>query len=205
MGARGMNLNRRLGLGALLSGIAAAFAGSPYRPARGPFDVEQAARLVMSGADHISALQLAQWIRARKPRLRVIDVRSPEQFHDFAIPTAENLPLDVLLRTAFDPDDLLVLYSEEGAHAGQAWALLRALGVNNAWFIAGGLADWRDDVLAPVLARAASPEEARAFERTAALSRYFGGQPSIGERGTGRPGGAPIASAPLVHLRRRGC
>jgi rhodanese-related sulfurtransferase len=200
-----MTLNRRLGLGALLAGGAAALAGSPYRPVRGQLDVEQAARDILSGADHITALQLAQWIRERKPRLRVIDVRNPEQFRAFAIPTAQNLPLDVLLRTVFDPNDLLVLYSEEGAHAGQAWALLRAQGVNNAWFIAGGLADWRDEVLAPVLARDASPEEVRAFERTAALSRYFGGTPSIGERTARDHAAASPVATPLVHLRRRGC
>jgi rhodanese-related sulfurtransferase len=197
-----MNLNRRLGLGALLCGLGAAVAGSPYRRRGGQLDVEQAARIIMDGRDHISALQLAQWIRARKPGLRVIDVRTPAQFAQFAIPTAENLPLDTLLRTPFAAHEVLVLYSEEGAHAGQAWALLRAMGVNNAWFIAGGLADWRDEVLEPVLAPDAEPEAARAFEETAELSRYFGGQPRIGERD---PVARPRGASPVAHVRRRGC
>ncbi|HZX29597.1 MAG TPA: rhodanese-like domain-containing protein [Telluria sp.] len=200
-----MNLHRRLGLGALLGGLAAVVAGSPYRRTRGRFDVEQTARVVQSGEDHVSALQLAGWIRARKPRLRVIDVRSPQEFSNFAIPTAENMPLDVLLRTPFDPDDVLVLYSEEGAHAGQAWALLRALGVTNAWFIAGGLADWHDEVLAPVLPRDAGPEAVREFESTAELSRYFGGHPTMGERTPACPQPAAGRSAQTVPRRRRGC
>ncbi|MES2298955.1 MAG: rhodanese-like domain-containing protein [Pseudomonadota bacterium] len=198
-----MNLNRRLGFGALLCGFAAALAGSPYRRPIGQLDVEQAARVIEEGTDHIGALELAAMIRARKPGLRVIDVRSPQAFAQFAIPTAENLPLDVLLHTRFAPNELVVLYSEEGAHAGQAWALLRALGVHNVWFIAGGLADWRDEVLAPVLPRNATPQEALAFEATAQLSRYFGGNPTIGE---------PMAraqlaasAAPIAKLRRRGC
>lgn len=194
-----MNVNRRLGVSALLCGLAAPLAGSPYRQVRGQIDVEAMARLIMRGDDHVSALTLAEWIRAGKPGLRVIDVRSPEEFRMHAIPTAENLPLDVLLRTRFGAGDMLVLYSEGGAHAGQAWTLLRAMGVHNAWFVAGGMADWHEEVLAPVLARDASPAEVLAFEKTAELSRYFGGSPSIGERGESKAG------AGMVHTRRRGC
>jgi rhodanese-related sulfurtransferase len=200
-----MNINRRLGIGALVGGLAAAVAGSPYRRPRGQLDVEQTARLIMDGGDHVSALQLAQWIRAGKAGLRVIDVRAPDQFQEFSIPTAENLPLDVLLRTTFGMQDVLVLYSEEGAHAGQAWALLRAMGINNAWFIAGGLADWRDEVLEPVLPRDATPAAALAFEKTAELSRYFGGTPSIGERVAPTHATTSGAATSVAHVRRRGC
>ncbi len=189
-----MNLNRRLGVSALLCGLAAPLAGSPYRQLRGGGDVDTVASLIMQGDDHVSATTLAGWIRARKPGLRVIDVRTQEQFRQFAIPGAEHMPLDVLLRTPFAPDEVLVLYSEGGAHAGQAWTLLRAIGVHNAWFIAGGLADWQDEVLAPVLARGATPQQALAFEAQAELSRYFGGTPALGERTT--------AAMPM---RRRGC
>lgn len=189
-----MNLNRRLGISALVCGIAAPLAGSPYRQVRPSADAHSMARIIMQGGDHVSALTLAGWIRARKPGLRVIDVRSPEQFAQGALPTAENLPLDQLLRARFADDETLVLYSEGGAHAGQAWTLLRAIGVDNAWFIAGGLSDWHDDVLAPVLPQDATPAEVMAFENTAALSRYFGGAPSIGER-----------TRDAARARRRGC
>jgi rhodanese-related sulfurtransferase len=205
MGAKTMNLNRRLGVSALLCGLAAPLAGSPYRQVRGQFDAQAMARLIMDGEDHVSALTLAAWIRASKPGLRVIDVRSPGEFREFAIPTAENLPLDVLLQTRFGAGDVIVLYSEGGAHAGQAWTLLRAMGVHNAWFIAGGLADWHDEVLEPVLAKDASPAEALAFEKTAELSRYFGGTPSIGERAPAPRGTAHAAAAGTTRMRRRGC
>ncbi|MBW8882090.1 MAG: hypothetical protein JF615_11930 [Asticcacaulis sp.] len=178
-----MNLQRRLGVSALCCGLAAPLAGSPYR--KRAFDPMQTAQLIIDGGDHVSALQLATWIRDRKPGLRVIDVRTPREFAEFAIPTAENLPLDVLLRTRFTAQQTLVLYSEGGAHAGQAWTLLRAIGVDNAFFIAGGLADWRDEVMAPSLKR----EDTQAAE----LSRYFGGSPTIGA----------VPNTP--RLRRRGC
>ena len=189
-----MNLNRRLGVGALVCGLAAPLAGSPYRSMRGAADVHGLAQVIMQGGDHVSALTLAGWIRARKPGLRVIDVRTPEEFAQWAIPTSENIQLDELLRTRFAPDEVVVLYSEGGAHAGQAWTLLRAIGVDNAWFIAGGLADWHEEVHTPVLPHNATPAEVRAFEETAALSRYFGGAPSVGERKSAAP-----------KARRRGC
>ena len=192
-------ITRRLGFGALCLGLAAAFAGTPYRHRAGQIDLAGTAKAIEDGDDHVTARQLAAWIRDRKPGLRVIDVRPAAAFAAGAIPTAENLPLDVLLRTTFAPHEVLVLYSEGGAHAGQAWILLRALGVFNAFFIAGGLADWRDDVMAPVLSPTATPAEKQAFEQTADLSRYFGGQPSVGEPT------CPAPAAAAGPSRRRGC
>ena len=192
-----MSVTRRLGLTAFGLGLAAAFAGTPYRHRRGALDVGGAVRTILDGDDHVGAAELATWIRARKPGLRVIDVRAPQAFAAGAIPTAENIPLDRLLSTAFDPAETLVLYSEGGAHAGQAWVLLRAIGVANARFIAGGLVDWREEVMAPVLAPDATAEDKAAFAERAELSRYFGGQPQIGVRETGDDG--------ATLSRRRGC
>ena len=194
-----MTLTRRLGFSALGLGLAAAFAGSPYRHRPGQIDIDRTVKAIEAGDDHVTALELAAWIKDRKPGLRVVDVRSAAEFATYAIPTAENIPLEPLMRTTFQPHEAVVLYSEGGAHAGQAWVLLRALGVFNAYFIAGGLADWRDEVMAPTLPPDATREDRQAFARTSDLSRYFGGQPSTGERSCASPA---IATA---NIRRRGC
>lgn len=194
-----MTVTRRLGFSALGLGLAAAFAGTPYRHPFGRIDVGRAVAAIEDGSDHVTALELATWIRDRKPGLRVVDVRPAADFTAYAIPTAENIPLASLMRTAFQPHETVVLYSEGGAHAGQAWVLLRALGVFNACFIAGGLADWRDEVMSPVLSPGATAEEKQAFAVTAELSRYFGGQPSA----VGRA--CPTPAVATGHLRRRGC
>jgi len=199
-----MTLTRRssfgaLGVGGLGLGLAAAFAGSPYRHRSGQIDIGRAVTAIDEGSDHVTALELAAWIRDRKPGLRVIDVRPAADFAAYAIPTAENIALADLMRTLFQPNETLVLYSEGGAHAGQAWMLLRAQGVFNAYFIAGGLADWRDEVMSPVMAPDATAEDKQAFAAAADLSAYFGGQPSVGERACQSP---PAAD---TRLRRRGC
>jgi rhodanese-related sulfurtransferase len=162
-------------------------------------DLDAIARAIDEGSDHVSARQLAEWIRDRRPGLRLIDVRSPAEFHEDAIPTAENVPIDQLANARFAPDQTIVLYSQEGAHAGQAWVMLRSLGVTQAMFVPGGLADWREEVLSPLLPANGSPAE-RA--RIAELSHYFGGSPRIaGERESELAGAAQAVRS----VRRRGC
>lgn len=196
---------RILGAAALALGAAAPFAGSPYRAAP-KMDIDGMAASIAAGTDHVQALQLARWIKDRKPGLRVIDVRSPADFAAFSIPGAENIPIEAIGAARFAPADTVVLYSEEGAHAAQAWVFLKARGVQNAYFIAGGLADWRDEVMRPVLPAGASAEAAAAFAPVAELSLYFGGEPR-----TGAPGEAatrlnpPGAAEDLAAVRRRGC
>jgi rhodanese-related sulfurtransferase len=201
-----VTIAKRLGAGAAILGLAAPFAGSPYVSTRGHIDVDDIAGVIARGQDHIAAQQLAQWIRERKPGLRVIDVRRPDEFAAYAIPTAENIPLDQLPRSSFDSDETIVLYSEGGAHAAQAWMMLRAMGHRRAYFISGGLVDWDTDVMSPILAADASSEERAAFERTSELSRYFGGDPQVGANG--QPARSPVIGAKTPRIatrRRRGC
>jgi rhodanese-related sulfurtransferase len=197
-----MTMTRKLGVGALLLGLAAPFAGSPYLPVGASLDADRLARLIAEGRDHVTAVELAGWIRERKPHLRVVDVRSPEDFAAYAIPTAENIPIESIPRAVFAKEDIVVLYSEGGAHAGQAWVLLRAMGHANVFFISGGLVDWDAEVMAPVLAADAGEAQRQAFERAADLSRYFGGEPRLGPAHDGL---APETAERPRPVRRRGC
>jgi rhodanese-related sulfurtransferase len=190
-----MTMARRLGIGAVAFGLAAPFAGSPYRSPQDRMDLESVLSAIQNGSDHVSARQLAAWIRDRKPGLRVIDVRPAGSFKDYSIPTAENMPIERLTKSAFAHGETIVLYSEEGAHAGQAWVILRALGVHEAVFVPGGLADWRDEVMQPVLGPGLSPVERSEIVE---LSRYFGGAPRFA------PAGEMNSDLPSS-LRRRGC
>lgn len=177
---------------------------NPYPPTKPQLDIDQIARLIANGEDHVEPLQLAEWIRVRKPGLRVIDVRSAAEFAEYAIPTAENIPVEQLSSANFAETDTIVLYSEGGAHAGQAWVLLKAMGVANVAFISGGLVDWYTDVMSPTLSATAAAEDVQSFEAIAELSRYFGGEPQAGLATTKAP---PQASPPprIANVRRRGC
>ena len=195
-----MSAHRMLGATALALGVAAPFAGNPAGGATA-IDVAALARIVAAQQDHVSALQLARWIRDGKQGLRVIDVRSPREFAHFSIPTAENIPIADIPAARFADDETIVLYSEGGAHAAQAWVFLKAAGVRNALFIQGGLGDWFDEVAQPIIPADAPP--ARRAE-IAELSEYFGGSPRTAQPGEALPQNDDT-TALVANARRRGC
>lgn len=208
-----LSTHRRLAGMAGILGLGALLAGSPYP--RGSGDIDTLARMVESEEDHISALELAAWIRDRRPGLRVIDVRDAEAFDAYAIPLAENLPVDELVRMPFRHDETVVLYSEGGAHAAQAWVLLKARGLRQVYQVRGGLYAWIDDVIeASIPANADSASMHHFMAEIAPLSRYFGGLPTIGPEGADPdalslpPVDGPNADrtrAAVQRIRRRGC
>jgi uncharacterized protein len=171
--------HRALGSMALVLGALAAFAGSPYREA---LDVKQLASEVAREEDHVTAIELATWIKDRKPGLRVLDLRPEPEFDEYHIPGAENVAFDALLRTSDASTDTLVLISDGGAHAAQGWVFLRALGHQHVYFLRGGLGEWLDEVMNPA--------------RPTALTRYFGGVPRSGE---------DAQTNTVTNMRRRGC
>jgi rhodanese-related sulfurtransferase len=133
-------IRRVLATLAALLGLLAAFAGAPRA-----IDVDALARQVAKEEDHVTALELAQWIKDRKPGLRVINVGRPAS----RLPGAEDIPLASITKTPFGPDETIVLVSDGGAHAAQAWVFLRALGHRNVFFLRGGVAEWNAEVLNP--------------------------------------------------------
>jgi rhodanese-related sulfurtransferase len=210
---------RRLGIAAAVLGALAPFAGSPYAARHGRVDVEALARAVEHEDDHVTAVELARWIRERHASLRIVDVRTEREYDDYHIPGAERIPLGALADTPFRTDETVVLYSEGGAHAAQGWVFLRALGHTNVFFLRGGLSEWLDDVMTPTLPAAPTAAESAQFDSVAALSRYFGGvpqrdEPEDGSRktegsqkvGTGVPKTGVSSTANRVQrLRKRGC
>lgn len=194
-----MNESRRAMMAtALALGAAAPLAGSPFATHRGTIDIAELARLVRTRADHIDAIELAEWIRDRRPNLRVIDLRPAEEYAVLHVPTAENVPIEQLISMPFHENEDVVLYSDGGAHAAQAWVFLHAGGHARVRFLAAGIHEWVDEVLEPKLAKDATDRERAAFARASELSLYFGGTP---ERDVPRA----ALGARAADLRRRGC
>ena len=165
---------------ALVLGALAAVAGTPDRARNARLDVESLATAVDHEDDHVTAVELAEWIRDRRLGLRVIDIRSSEEFNAAHIPTAERITLSDLAETPFRRDETIVLYSEGGAHAGQGWVFLRALGYDQVYWLRGGIREWLEDVMNPSIESTASDSARKAFKRVSDLSRYFGGSPHVG-------------------------
>jgi rhodanese-related sulfurtransferase len=196
------------GLAAMLALLAAMVGGPTRASARGPdrasIDVAALAGEIDHESDHVTARELAAWIRAAKPGLRVLDVRADSEFAAYHIPSAERIALANIATMAPRANETLVLYSGGGAHAAQAWVLLRASGHEHVYFLRGGLLEWMDDVMSPTVSGADA-------DSVSALSRYFGGVPRAGDAGAvpSRATDARIkATEPaesIERVRRRGC
>ena len=207
--------HRLLASVAAVLAIAALAAGDPGARV----DVDALARAVEAEEDHVDALELAAWIRDRRPNLRVVDVRSAADYSAFHIPTAEHLPLTAVVRAGFRPGETVVIYSEGGTHAAQAWFLLRAAGVEKVYFLRGGLYEWMTEVMSPTIPTDATPAQRAEFAGKAEISRYFGGMPRIGAASVRTEDDDPAAEIPargadeedggaaaeVVRVRRRGC
>ena len=217
----GRRLTRGLGLFALALALLAPFAGSPYAGRHATIDVASLAGTVAREEDHVTALELAQWIKDRRTGLRIVDVRSAAEYAAYHVPRAEHVSLDSLANATFRNDDTIVLYSEGGAHAAQAWVFLRALGYKKVFFLRGGVYEWLDQVMNPRLSDT-TPAGRDAFARAATLSRYFGGVPRsdlydprdldairipAGDslRHSALPLPSKSAEARILEVRRRGC
>jgi len=214
-------VTRWLGGTALALAVLAPFAGSPYASRHGTVDVASLARMVAREEDHVTALELAQWIKDRRPGLRIIDVRSSEEYAAYHVPRAEHIALDSLAAAPFRSDETIVLYSEGGAHAAQAWVFLRALGYRRVFFLRGGVYEWLEQVMNPTLGDTTAAARAE-FAQSAVLSRYFGGVPRSDlvpvhhDDAIGIPGADSLhrSAVPLpaksmesriLQVRRRGC
>jgi rhodanese-related sulfurtransferase len=198
---------RALAAVAVSLALLAAVAGSPTRGSSGAgsassLNAPALAKEIEREEDHVTPRELAEWIRANKPGLHVLDVRTDSEFAAYHIPSAERVSLADVASRAPVQGETLVLYSEGGAHAAQAWVLLRARGHAQVYFLRGGLLDWLDDVMNPIVAGDSAAH-------VAALSRFFGGVPRAASGPVGAVPSLPAANRDAVgaveRVRRRGC
>ncbi len=198
-------------------GFLGLFAGDPYKGSRYTIDEQELARVVETTVDHVSPQELADWIIQGKADFRLIDLRTENEFKEYHIPGAENVPLTALMNHGLSTQEKIVLYSDGGIHSAQAWFLLRAKGYSAAYMLFGGLEEWKDRVLFPKRAANATPAEAVEFARMSAVSAYFGGTPQSGTADTATtpaivmpklemPASAPAAAGgPPKKKKKEGC
>jgi rhodanese-related sulfurtransferase len=130
----------------------------------------------------VAPVELAEWIRDRKPNLRIVDVRSESDFDEYHLPRAERFTPSM----TFAPDDTIVLVAGGSVDARHVYVLR------------GGIQAWIDEVMNPTITADAPQSGREAFQRASVVSRYFGGVPRIVDR-------LPATRANTAAVRRRGC
>jgi len=119
---------------------------------------------VNTRTQYVTPDAVADMIIKKDPSLRLIDVRSQDEFEKFSLPGAINIPVTDLLSDAYS--DILnqdikmnIFYSDGTLTANEAWMITRQLGYNNNFVLEGGLNYWYDTILNPQKPASTSPEE----------------------------------------------
>jgi rhodanese-related sulfurtransferase len=215
-----LTFNQRLAVAAVVLG-AVALAASPYPGTKATVDTRALALEVATEADHVEPLDLAAWIIAGRADYRLLDLRGEREYAQYHIPTAEHVPLATLPEAGLGRHEKLVLYSDGGIHAVQAWLFLRASRYRAVYVLKGGLDEWKEQVLFPILAENPTPFQRARDERLKAVAAFFGGQPRVGVPGSAAPlpmmttGSMPVPAVvgpaspsgvrPPVRKKKEGC
>jgi rhodanese-related sulfurtransferase len=216
--AQGWSNSRRFLLGFVVLGLVATALGDPYRGDTVRVDGRQLSMLVAGDADHVTAEDLADRLITGQRDLRLVDLRTPEEFARYHLPGAENLPLTRLPSASWRADEGVLLYSGGDQHAAQAWVMLKARGLPSVYELQGGLEAWNERVLFPRLSEPTDAKGKQDNDRKVAVARHFGGSP----RGEVAPGvgstevklppppppaveAAPAGAAPAPKKKKEGC
>jgi sulfur-carrier protein adenylyltransferase/sulfurtransferase len=136
---------------------------------------------VNTRTQYVAPDAVADMIIKKDPTLRLIDVRSQDEFEKFSLPGAINIPVTDLLSEAYA--DILnqdikmnVFYSNGTLTANEAWMITRQLGYKNNFVLEGGLNYWFDAILNPQKpASTSSDEEFAKYDFRKSAGQALGG------------------------------
>jgi len=156
---------------------------------------------------------VADMIVKKDPTLRLIDVRSQDEFEKFSLPGAINDPISDLLSDQYT--DLLnqdvkmnVFYANSSLSANEAWMVTRQLGYKNNFVLEGGLNYWFDVIINPQKpATTSSDEELAKYDfRRSAGSALGGGASAQTVTASAAPAAKPaVTAAPKKKKAAGGC
>ncbi len=165
----------------------------------GPVDSAAIVQGIVQEKDHVTAVELAQWIVEKRQDYQLIDIRQPWQYDDYHIPTAVNVPLSQLFQESnlkqLDRSKKIVVYGLGAGHAAETQLLLQMKGYN-AYSIKEGISAWWDQVITPVSLRSESADPA-GYQQAKQLRDYFFGASSAGAKsGASAPTSVPAIIPP---------
>ncbi|MCD6179236.1 MAG: rhodanese-like domain-containing protein [Bacteroidales bacterium] len=175
-----MNLRYTL-LSVILLLLAFGFTILPEKNYSKDLSAEEVLLAVLDDSRYISTDEIASLLLNNDPSLQLIDVRKPEQFKEFSLPGAINIPIDSLLTEEadlyLDQDvKLNVLYSNGSIYASQAWLLYKRMGYQKVFIMRGGLNYWIETIIRPSEPKINEPASAFAtYQFRKGASQYFGG------------------------------
>ena len=160
---------------------------------------------ILSNSDQVSPDNLADWLIKNRPDLLIVDIRSPEEYQQYHIPGAINIPLSRIfdaesIEMLDDGDRTIVLYSNGERHAAQAWVMLHQYGIHS-YVLLGGLNYWAKAILNPEKPDnlAAANSEVLRYQFRKAASAYFSGTAVAPTAETA----SPAKAKPKIQFKRK--
>jgi sulfur-carrier protein adenylyltransferase/sulfurtransferase len=157
---------------------------------------------------------VADMLVKKDPSLRLIDVRSQDEFEKFSLPGAVNIPVTDLLSDQYaeilDQDTKMnVFYSNGTITANEAWMITRQLGYKNNYVMEGGLNYWFGTILNPQVPASTSPDEEFArydFRKSASQALGGGAVPIQAGEASSTPANKPaLKGSPKKKKAAGGC
>jgi rhodanese-related sulfurtransferase len=182
----------------------------PESSQRESVDPEILFQKIQSTSRYLSPDHVAERMINEDPTIFLIDVRSPDQYADYSLPGAFNIPLDEMAlpdwEDYFKQEGIdVILFSNSHLHADQAWIIGSRFGYNNMYVMEGGLNKWFKDIMNPVQpSETASNEEFELYSFRKAAYQHFGGA-SITESVPDQPMEMPVVKRKKKEVTEGGC
>jgi rhodanese-related sulfurtransferase len=172
-----LSLEKKLAILAFTLGIFALFAGSPYPGTTIKVNSKDLSLISVNDIEKVKPEDLANDIIQSKSDYRLIDLRKPDEFQKYNIPTSENIQVNQLLNSDLTRNEKILLYSDSDIVSAQAWFLLKANHFKGVNILAGELNGWRNNILFPSYSLGVNPtkEQIHKFDKLNEVSKYFGG------------------------------
>ncbi|WP_319592380.1 rhodanese-like domain-containing protein [uncultured Draconibacterium sp.] len=160
---------------------------------------EELLQEIIQPTRYVTTDQVAKMIIQGDPSLLMVDVRSADEYEEYALPGSLNVPLEELtndgnLSYFGVPGIKVVFISNDDIRADQTWVLTKRLGINGTYVMKGGLNGWMETIIDPTQPSADAPsvdQELYTFRKGAQI--YF----------TGTESAAPEGGNVEVQVRRR--
>ncbi|KJF44548.1 hypothetical protein LH29_03450 [Draconibacterium sediminis] len=115
---------------------------------------EELLQQIIQPTRYVTTDQVAKMIIQGDPSLLMVDVRSADEYDEYALPGSVNIPLEELLNEGnmgyFGvPGVKVVFISNDDIRADQTWVLTKRLGVDGTYVMKGGLNCWMQTIIEP--------------------------------------------------------
>jgi len=192
------SINQKLALFVFLLGFVAMFMRDPSKARIVSVDASELALIAGNKSANISVDYLADQIIQKAGGFVLVDVRSESKFNEYSIPTAINCKPSEILKLDLPKTDKIVIFSDDNIQSALSWYLLRSSNYKAVYILSGGINEWKDKILFPLIPDSASAELKSKADKAVEISKFFGGMPRFASAGTASLAPAPQQAMPKV-------